>query len=291
MRSGIIRFAFTGLQRYTNNAAWFDRKSVHAVFVFMDNGYTMWARQTIESEIFYYKPAEWFKIWFYIVNRVNHKDTKLFKRGEAIITYDEIILKCKVTKRVTERCVKWLEKETMLVSRRTTRGKKRFVVNYDVFQDPKKYKGSRGGSRGGTSRGVEGELGACSIVEECKNVKNEKKDKEKMSEQDFETFWSNYPKKADKRKCKQKFLKLDKLLLPSILSALAKQVSSHQWQDTKYIPHPSTWLNGERWDDEVAPVVHDASFYIKEMQTLGLIKFKMKYGKDLAFEYYKHSSL
>jgi hypothetical protein len=23
-----------------------------------------------------------------------------------------------------------------------------------------------------------------------------------------------------------------------------------QWQDTSYIPHPSTWLNQERWEDE-----------------------------------------
>ena len=32
----------------------------------VNGGATLWARQTIESEIFFWKPAGWFKIWFFI---------------------------------------------------------------------------------------------------------------------------------------------------------------------------------------------------------------------------------
>ena len=28
-------------------------------------------------------------------------------------------------------------------------------------------------------------------------------------------------------------------------------MKSQQWQDPQHIPHPSTWLNGRRWDDEL----------------------------------------
>jgi hypothetical protein len=32
---------------------------------------------------------------------------------------------------------------------------------------------------------------------------------------------------------------------------LKRQASSEQWaKDRQFIPHPSTWLNGKRWQDE-----------------------------------------
>lgn len=98
-------------------------------------GFTIWARQVIDSKIFYYKPAMWFKIWFFIVNRVNYRDGKLFNRGEALITYREIMEKTGSTKKQTENCIKWLKKETMLETRRTTRGVVYFVVTYAKYQD------------------------------------------------------------------------------------------------------------------------------------------------------------
>jgi hypothetical protein len=37
-----------------------------------------------------------------------------------------------------------------------------------------------------------------------------------------------------------------------ILTALAWQSQQESWlrNDGAYIPHPTTWLNGERWEDE-----------------------------------------
>lgn len=37
-----------------------------------------------------------------------------------------------------------------------------------------------------------------------------------------------------------------------MLVALARQRNSDDWQrdDGRYIPHPTTWLNGRRWEDE-----------------------------------------
>ena len=57
----------------------------------INGGATLWARQTIDSDIFYNKPDKWFKIWFYLINEVNHKDNKLFPRGSCFMKYDWII--------------------------------------------------------------------------------------------------------------------------------------------------------------------------------------------------------
>jgi len=87
-----------------------------------------------------------------------------------------------------------------------------------------------------------------------KNNLLQKKDKSMfMSEQDFEIFWKEYPKKVGKKKACFSFLKLKKDLLSKILEALKKQKFSPAWQenDGQFIPHPATWINGERWEDDV----------------------------------------
>lgn len=70
----------------------------------------------------------------------------------------------------------------------------------------------------------------------------------------FDTFWNVYPRKKDKKRTGilWKNMKLDNKL-SEIMQSLKKQVTSDpQWQNAQYIPHPSTWLKGERWNDEIA---------------------------------------
>lgn len=71
----------------------------------------------------------------------------------------------------------------------------------------------------------------------------------------FEQFWKIYPRKAGKGKARDSFRKLspDSDLLAKILAAVQQQSKSEQWQkdDGQFIPMPATWLNQERWDDEL----------------------------------------
>lgn len=71
----------------------------------------------------------------------------------------------------------------------------------------------------------------------------------------FDTFWSAYPKKIGKDKCRRWFdmRKVDDSLLDEMLTALEIQKKSDQWtkDDGKFIPHPYTWLNQGRWQDEI----------------------------------------
>ena len=74
------------------------------------------------------------------------------------------------------------------------------------------------------------------------------------TDQAFEQFWSAYPRKIGKGSAREAFRKaMTKSTLPSILAALERQKS--RWSDPKFIPHPATWLNAERWLDEGASVV------------------------------------
>ena len=69
----------------------------------------------------------------------------------------------------------------------------------------------------------------------------------------FKRFWDLYPRKTNKKKAKDIFFKKcnNEIILQKMLSAIIEQKKTEQWQNIKYIPHATTWLNGERWEDEI----------------------------------------
>lgn len=70
---------------------------------------------------------------------------------------------------------------------------------------------------------------------------------------DFEKFWSAYPRKAgNKQKAFEAFKKAG-TPLETLLAAIEIQKQSAQWtkDNGQFIPHPATWLNGKRWEDQV----------------------------------------
>ena len=71
---------------------------------------------------------------------------------------------------------------------------------------------------------------------------------------DFLEFWSAYPKKVGKGSAYKIFnkLKLTKKEKNAILTALIWQKKSEQWlkDNGQFIPHPATYLNQRRWEDE-----------------------------------------
>lgn len=72
---------------------------------------------------------------------------------------------------------------------------------------------------------------------------------------DFEVFWAAYPRKQAKGNARRAWKKIrpGKALLAKILIAIEEQRGTEQWTRNRgqFIPHPATWLNGERWEDEV----------------------------------------
>ena len=72
----------------------------------------------------------------------------------------------------------------------------------------------------------------------------------------FDQFWVCYPKKKNKADAVKAFKKaIKKAPLEQMLTALDVQMQTTEWkkEDGRYIPYPSTWLNGERWNDDVTP--------------------------------------
>lgn len=89
-------------------------------------------------------------------------------------------------------------------------------------------------------------------IEEDKDIEL-KKEISKEKSDTFETFWKAYPKKVGKEKCFNWFKshKVDSDLLKKMLDKIEEYKNTKQWSNPQYIPHPYTWLNQGRWDDEI----------------------------------------
>ena len=86
---------------------------------------------------------------------------------------------------------------------------------------------------------------------ESRILNTESRTNARAREVDFDRFWEAYPRKMGKVKAQAAFQKVT-VPVDVLLSAIAEQKKSPQWQkdNGQFIPHPATWLNGRRWEDE-----------------------------------------
>jgi len=75
----------------------------------------------------------------------------------------------------------------------------------------------------------------------------------------FERFWKLYPRKLAKQKCARWWQRNANTEAALILDGMQRWAD--YWQqsntETRYIPHPYTWLTQERWYDDPPPVARN----------------------------------
>jgi len=71
---------------------------------------------------------------------------------------------------------------------------------------------------------------------------------------DFEAFWQSYPRRIGKGAARTAFTRAIKLASANEIIAAAKEYAEYceaNGVEKQFTPHASTWLNGERWDDDL----------------------------------------
>jgi len=64
----------------------------------------------------------------------------------------------------------------------------------------------------------------------------------------FDEWWAAYPRSEKKADARKAYAKVIKTMTPADLLEATK---AHAFNpDARFIPHPTTWLNGRRWEDE-----------------------------------------
>jgi len=75
---------------------------------------------------------------------------------------------------------------------------------------------------------------------------------------DFLLFWKAYPRNANKKAAFKAWQKIN-VGKEIILNALESHKKSEQWQKPQFIPHAATWLNNERWEDDLTQTIDGQS--------------------------------
>ena len=85
--------------------------------------------------------------------------------------------------------------------------------------------------------------------------KNNFKNNERIySESEFDSFWSNYPKKVDKGAALRAFKRAIKKQDPALVIAGAKAYGQDpNLPEKQFIKNPATWLNAEAWNNGPLP--------------------------------------
>jgi len=69
---------------------------------------------------------------------------------------------------------------------------------------------------------------------------------------EFDTFWAQYPRKVGKEAARKAFTKaMTKTTHAKIMTGVEDLRIRVAGKDPQFTPHPATWLNEGRWDDEV----------------------------------------
>ena len=125
------------------------------------------------------------------------------------------------------------------------------------------------GSRGGNPRILKGGVKASETEEDG-----------------FAEFWKEYPRKVAKQKAWETYLKKQCIdHQHDIMAALEVQKQSRQWTKDggQFIPHPATWLNQGRWNDEDVFIPGDVPDNRRHPQT-GAVLPDGKTRKDFGYE-------
>lgn len=85
-----------------------------------------------------------------------------------------------------------------------------------------------------------------------RTIRNQKDISHSADDPDFTAFWSAYPRKVAKPAALKAWRSAkSRPPLADLLAALDRHKGSEQWQAARFVPHPATWINGQRWDDQL----------------------------------------
>lgn len=144
------------------------------------------------------------------------------------------------------------------------------IRNFRKFQKPKtpndvhpasdevrKYVGltaavSEGSEDDEPSFPLKGEKGA--QMEDGGGKEEEEKNISLDAERDFEDWYASYPRHVGKGAARKAYRAARKKAdVRTLTDGALRAQAEYMGKDPQFIPHPSSWLNAERWDDQAPP--------------------------------------
>ena len=219
----------------------------------MNNGWIKLHRKILDNPISH-RP-QWAWIWVVLLLLASHDDKESFifddqqmhlKKGQFITGRKKLSQITGVSETTVERVLDYLEKSRQIGQQKNTKNRVITILNWELYQNVDNKR---------TTNGQQ--------TDTIKNIISKEDKKNTVPSIPFEQFWDIYPKKVDKKKSEEKWGRLPYEVQLAILKDIPARQQGRQWQEG-YIPHPTTYLNGERWTDQIeVPLLKTGSLIIK----------------------------
>ena len=211
----------------------------------MNNGYIKLHRKIRDNWIYEpNRPRTRYEAWEDLLFDASYKDREIVVNGKPLTVkvgqvYSSIRFlaqRWKWTIGKVQRFLKAIQGSNMIRLKNDTGTNLITICNYETYQVGEKQTDTETIQQRYTNRYKDKES------KEIKNIYNDQ----------FLEFWDVNPRKISKKKASDKYIKIlantDHQLIMDSLNAHLKS-----WNGTaaEFIPHPTTWLNGERWNDEI----------------------------------------
>ena len=228
-----------------------------------------------------------FYLYSYLLLKATHKPKSVvvggavfnLEPGEAVIGRNKISEATGLTVRQIRTALELLKKLSLIASRTTNKCTIVSINNWGTYQGNQEQSGQQNdqqtGQQPASNRPADDQQAASArpatgqrpaTIQEYKNIRTEE-DNTPLTPQggrravveeysdEFELFWREYPNhNSGKKKAYSAFKRaLKKATLAELLKSLDAHKKSSQWTKDggAYIPHATTWLNGERWTVEL----------------------------------------
>ena len=181
------------------------------------------------------------------------------KAGEFVTSIDSIARKGGngISKQNVRSALKKFENYGFLTNKSTKNGRLISICNWSRYQDNNS-EANTGPNKDLTKTQQRPNKDPTPINND-KNIKKEKNDKNKELLLWFEMLWKAYPKKLGKEYAKQMFnrLKPNEELFKIILGSVCCAKFTELWETNQFVPNLSTFLNQKRWFDEYDKKIDD----------------------------------
>ena len=216
------------------------------------NGFILLHRKITEWE--WYQNPNTFRVFLHCLLMANFTDGRFegkeIKRGQFVTSLPSLSDQTSLSIRQVRVALDHLIMTGELTNKSYTKYRVITVVKYDQYQSNDRQIDSQMTDKRQTNDSQ------MTDKRQQYNNNNKNNNDKKNNNELFDRFWSVYPRKVGKENARKAFAKVnpDETLLNIMIEAVAKQSKCDQWirDGGQYIPHPATWINGHRWEDEVS---------------------------------------
>ena len=166
---------------------------------------------------------------------------------------DRIARRCEVSRRTVQYHLRALEQFGLIRTRRRDEDgtTNLYYVLDDIPPEFQKEGGAKSAPVQPTARGVCNPLHEGGATDCTQTIIEPSENQNIKLENGFEEFWEAYGLKVGKTKCRSIWKRKKLAHKADTIVSGAKAYVKALGKDRQYQKHPSTWLNGEHWEDEV----------------------------------------